>query len=173
MEVNGINLDPTATAGITDTIGTQSRQTNQSVANDYTSEGKRAGRGLLTQEDSFNKGLAYDNPMSTAIKKRYMGDYNLKENELSNRMLRSASEDRIRSLHSASQMAAEEVQQNKQKEMLRNEIDQANKRARGAVLGNVLGIVGGIVGGIYGGAGGAQAGYAAGSGIGQAAGEGG
>ncbi len=169
MEVNGVNLDSTSSQEISGIVKDQNRS-NQSIANQYT-QGAEQGRGLLTQDNNFNQGLAYgSNPMSHAIKSRYIQDYNLKERELKSAAIKNASADHIKNLNAVTQMASEEVMQNRQKEMLKNEIDQQNKRARGAVVGNVLGIVGGVVGGIYGGAAGAQAGYAGGQGVGNAVG---
>jgi len=163
MDVNGMSLDATSTKEIGDLVS--DNRTNAGVAQDYM-RGTGAGRGLLTQEDTYNSGLAYGNPMSHAIKQRAMNDYNTQYKEISNRALRAASEDHIRNLASASQMANEEVQMNRQKEMLKNQIDQANKRARGQVLGTVLGITGGIAGAYAGGPAGAMAGYSAGQGVG-------
>ena len=170
MDVNGQNLDPTATPAITEHVG--SLGNNQSVASSYNS-GLSTGRGLLGQSDSFNSQLGYGNQAETqAIRNRYAGNYGLKENELRIENVRNASDDNVHNLMAATQAASAEVQLNKQKSLLAWQIDQANRRARGQVLGTVLGITGGVIGGVVGGgAGGAMAGYAAGSGIGNAYGQ--
>lgn len=163
MNINGMSLDATSTKEVGDLVS--DNRTNSGVAQDYM-RGADVGKGLLTQNDTYGSGLAYGNPMSQAIKQRAMSDYNSQYKDISNRALRAASEDHIRNLASATQMASEEVQMNRQKEMLKNQIDQANKRARGQVLGTVLGITGGIAGAYVGGPAGAAAGYSAGQGVG-------
>ncbi len=168
MDVNGVDLESSYSPAI-ESLALEGRRTNADVGRSYM-EGTNVGKGLLTQPDSFNQGLAYGSPMQAAIKQRYTNDYNFKQSELSHKMLRSASEDHLRNLASTTQMANEEVMQNRQKEMLKNEIEQANKRARGQVLGSVLGIVGGI-GGAYLGAG-TGAGIAGGGMLGMQAGQG-
>ncbi len=147
-------------------------QSNQDVANTYGSGAMSAGRGLLNAPNHTNSSLSYgDQATTSAIQSRYQQKYTQNENALKLDVMKSAQSDHIRNLQSATQMASQEVEQNRQKALLKWKIDQANKKARGAIVGQTLGIVGGVVGGIYGGAAGAGAGYAAGSGIGQAYGE--
>lgn len=165
MDINGIDLEARGNAQV-DALALEGRKSNADVGREYM-QGTQAGRGLLTQPSDGNQGLAYGSPMQAAIKQRYMNEYNFEHQKLNNRVLRAASEDHLRNLSATSQLANEEVQQNRQKAMLKNEIEQANKRARGQVLGTVLGITGGIAGAFAGGPTGAMAGYAAGSGAGQ------
>jgi hypothetical protein len=169
MDVNGVSLDSTSSPALGALVDEHGKQTNSSIAQGYM-QGAGVGKGLLNNPDQGNQNLAYGNPMSTAIRQRYMGEYTQNMNEINNRVLRAASADHIRNLATTSQLASQEVEMNRQKELLKNQIDQANKRARGQVLGTILGIVGGIGGAVAGGAGGAMAGYQLGQGAGQVAG---
>lgn len=173
MDLDGHNVDSAADPSITANINEQVGQTNHGIAAQYGS-GMAQARGLLNQPDNYNQGISYgDKATSDAIRSRYSQGFHRHENELSTDIMKNASRDHIANLHVASQAAGQEVEDNRQKAILRWKVEQANKKARGAVLGNVLGIVGGVVGGIYGGgAPGAMAGYAAGQGVGNAVGGG-
>src|SRR5579872_4359226 len=164
MDVNGQSIDPTATPAITQNVSNQTGISNQGLANSY--DGSSAGRGLLSGQsnNNFNSTLGFGNSAETAvIRARYMPQYQRQESQLSLDQIRGAQEDHIRNLQVATQAAGEEVQINRQKAILANQIDQQNKKARGAVLGTTLGIVGGVVGAVYGGPAGAAAGYGLGS----------
>ena len=151
----------------------QLNQTNQSRANSYTQDALPAAKGLLNADDNFNGGLSYgDKATSQAIKSRYAQGYHQSENKLKLDMIKGAQADHIHALGVASKAAGLEVEQNRQKMQLKWKIEQANKKARGAVVGEVLGITAGIVAGVYTGGAGAAAGYSAGKGVGQAVGEG-
>jgi hypothetical protein len=170
MEINGQDLEYESNEALRDTIAQQTQRSNQDLANTYNS-GISEGRGLLNSQDGFDSSVSYGNKAEAdAIRSRYMPSYKRAETSLKIDNMKNAQSDQIRHLAIASQAAAQEVEINKQKTLLKWKIDQANKKARGAVLGNVLGIVGGVVGGIYGGPAGAMAGYGAGQGIGNAAG---
>lgn len=170
MEINGQSLEPTADKSITASIDRQVGQSNADIAANYSS-GNSQARGLLNSNDNFNNNLAYgSNAESDAIKSRYMPQYNLQEKQLNLDNLKNAQTDHLRGLQVATQAASEEVQLNKQKALLKWQIEQQNKKARGAILGTTLGIVGGVVGTIYGGPAGGAAGYAAGQGVGNAVG---
>lgn len=164
MDFQGMSLDSTSSPEMA-AIVQEGKRSIGDVNKGYKQDTGKA-RGLLNAPDTFNQQLGYSNPMSAAIKSRTQNDFNFKMKDLDSRTLRAASEDHIRNLSATTQAATQEVMQNRQKAMLREQIDQANKRARGQVLGTVLGIVGGI-GGAYAGPAGAAAGYAAGSGAGQ------
>ena len=179
MDINGYSLDSENPASITANVNTQANQTNQDIANQYTGDAKSAGRGLLNSTDNFNNGLSFgDKAQTQAIQSRYTQAYNRGESALSLDALKNAQSDHIRNLQIATQAAGQEVELNRQKAIMKWNIEQQNKKARGAILGTTLGIVGGVVGGVvgaYGTAGvgtaaGAAAGYAAGQGVGQAVG---
>lgn len=143
---------------------------NADLAKKY-SAGSGEARGLLMNAPDSNSGLSYgDRAISDAIKSRSMREFNTSQNRLELETMKSAQTDHLRNLQVATQAASQEVEQNKQKAILRWKIDQANKASRGQVLGTTLGIVGGVVGAVYGGPAGAAAGYAAGSGVGSAVG---
>jgi len=167
MEIGGMSLDATSSPEMA-ALAKEGKRSNADISQNYMQDTGKA-RGLLDAPDTSNQKMAYSNPMSTAIKNRYSNDFNFQSKQLNNRILRAASEDNIRNLAATTQAATQEVLQNRQKEMLRNEIDQANKRARGQVLGTVLGITGGI--GAMAATGGnpaaGMAGYQMGSGAGQ------
>lgn len=149
-------------------INEQVGQTNAGIAKGYTS-GNAEARGLLAQPENFNQGLSFgDRATSDAIKGKYMQSYAHKESQLNNKMLQSADQDHVRKLQNAANMAGEEVELNKQKEILRHKKAQAARAARGAVLGQVLGITAGVVAGVYTGGAGAGAGYMAGNAAGNA-----
>lgn len=166
------SLDATHDPAIDNALNSQSGS-NADLAKTY-SAGASATRGLLNNPDS-GQGLSYgDRAVSDAIRSRSSAGYNRSMNELSLNTMRSAQEDHLRNLQVATNAATQEVEQNKQKAILKWKIDQANKSARGAILGTTLGIVGGVAGAaMTGGAaapGGAMAGYALGSGVGNMAG---
>lgn len=170
MDLNGYNVDSTSDPSITANVNDQISHTNADVAGKYGS-GIPQARGLLAQPENFNNQLGYgDKATSAAIKSRYSMPYMREEQQLKLDNMRNASTDHIRNLQVASAAAGQEVEDNRQKAILRWKVEQANKKAKGAAIGNVLGIIGGVVGGIYGGAGGASAGYSAGQGIGNMAG---
>lgn len=166
--INLADLQSGSSNAVGSSVNEQVHQSNAGLANQYNS-GLSSGRGLLNQQSNTNQGLAYgDQATSDAIKSRYMKDYQRTENKIKLDNVRNAQEDHIRNLQMASNAAGQEVEQNKQKSILKWKIDQANKASRGQALGTVLGIVGGVAGGVTGGAAGAGAGFAAGSGIGNA-----
>lgn len=173
-----IDTDASSSPQIGEMIG--SAGTNQQLHDQYNS-GSQEARGLLTRPDGYNSGLAYgDNATTAAIKSRYMQGYNRQEKELSTENMLNANKDNIKKLQIATDMAGQEVELNKQKELLKWKIKQANKAHRGAVLGNVLGIVGAVAGGAVAAAGsfgigtvgGAAAGYAGGQALGNSIGGG-
>lgn len=168
MDVNGINVDPYSSPAVGDLSRNTNVQTPSQIAGDYSSAMSQ-GKGLLNSSDNFDKGLGYGNHAETqAIKNRYMPEYGLQESKLNYENVRNAETDKLQHLQVVTGLAGQEVQLNKQKALLKWQVEQQNKKARGAVLGNVLGIVGGVVGAIYGNAPGAAAGFAAGEGAGQA-----
>lgn len=159
-------------------VGTEARaQTADSMAKQY-GAGTENARGLLNQGgNTFNEGLSYgDKAMSSAIRGKYMGEFNRNAHKVNLNNLRNADEDHIRKLSVASELANQEVEMNRQKEILKHKMKQAKKQQRGAMIGQVLGIVGAVGGGVAGNiaapgvgtAPGAMAGQAIGSGLGQA-----
>ncbi len=179
MDISGYDIEETAEPNITSNINHQIGQSNASTAAGY-SGGMSQARGLLTAPDSFNQASASgDSAMSAAIRSRSNQQYGLQENQLKVSIAKNADADHLRNLQVATAAAGQEVEMNRQKQILKFKMDQANKKARGQILGTTLGIVGGIVGGVAGGmstggagaASGAMAGYGIGSGVGQAAGE--
>lgn len=173
MDLNGYNVDSTATPAIGAHISELGSETNAGIASQYGS-GIPTARGLLNSDSGLSSSMAYgDKATSDAIKARYSMPYMRKENELRVDVMKNASADHIRNLQVASMAAGQEVEQNRQKAILKWKVEQANKRARGAVYGSVLGIVGGIAGGVAGGmAGGGAPGAMVGIGAGQALGSG-
>lgn len=170
MELNGQSLEATADPNITANVNQFSSGNIQSTADSYGSGG--AGRSMLNVPNRFDQGLGSSNDVQmAAIRNRYMPQFDRQERQLNLDNLKAAGTDRIRNLQVATQAASEEVQLNKQKAILKDKIEKAQRAARGAVLGHVLGIVGGVVGGIatmgtVGVAGGFAAGEAAGQAIG-------
>lgn len=168
------NLAPTVSPQITDMVN------NNPSASEYAKEytHNEPAKGLLNDTSNYSKNLGTeDTGMSQAIKSRYMQDYGVKDKQLDLNIAKQAQTDKLQHLLSVSQLANQEVMQNREKALLKYRIEQANKKARGAVLGTVLGITGGIVGGVLGamaggvGApGGAMAGYALGQGVGNSVG---
>lgn len=153
-------------------VGSDARnETAKSLAGQY-SGGVENARGLLSQGgNELNSGLNYgDQAMSLAIRQKYMGEFNRNVHKVNLNNLRAADEDHIRKLSVASELANQEVEMNRQKEILKHKMKEAKKAQRGAMVGQVLGIVGGVVAGAYSGGAAAGAGYAVGSGIGNAAG---
>lgn len=176
MDINGISLEPTADPHITSHVNELNSYTGNDLGQNYLSD-KPQARGLLGADSSFDKSLGYgDDGTMKAIQSKYAQKYNLGERQLDLNTMRQADADHLLALNSAAGLANQEVLQNQQKALLRYEIEQANKRAKGQILGQVLGITGGIVGGVagaYSGTGpagvavGASAGYNLGSGAGQ------
>jgi hypothetical protein len=175
MQVNGedIDLEPTVSKDVTGLVNEGVGQSNQGIAQSYTA-GNSQARGLLNRTDGFNDQLSYGNSAeSAAIRSRANRGYNRSEYQLNTKAMQAADSDHVRKLQMASALAGEEVETNKQKEMLKYKIEQANKRARGAIVGTVLGIVGGAAGaylGLGAGVGGAAAGAMVGSQLGEGAG---
>ncbi len=174
MDLNGYNVDSASSPAIDANVNGLVHQSNADLGNQYLSHTSEA-RGLLNQPNNFSSNLGYgDAATSEAIRSRASQPYLRQEGQLKLDVMQNAASDHIRQLQVASQAAGQEVEDNRQKAILRWKVDQANKKARGAVLGNVLGIVGGVVAGVYtagtGAAAGAAAGYAAGQGIGNAVG---
>lgn len=176
----GVKMDDVqeTSSPIIQALGSEARnETAESMAKQY-GGGTENARGLLNQGgNSFNSGLSYgDKAMSSAIRGKYMGDFNRNAHKVNLNNLRNADEDHIRKLSVASELANQEVEMNRQKEILKHKMKQAKKQQRGALIGSVLGIVGGVAGGVAGsmaapgvGTGaGAMAGSALGSGLGQA-----
>lgn len=164
MQIDGqdISLDPTASKEVTGLVNEASRPQSNYTA------GNSQARGLLNRADGFNDQLAYGNGAeSAAIRSRYSQAYNRSEYDLNTKMMQNASLDKIKKLQTVSALANEEVETNKQKEILKHKIEQANKRARGAIIGTVLGIAGGAAGAyLTKSPEGASAGYAMGEGTG-------
>lgn len=169
MDLNGYNVDSSSSPAIEANVNGLVGQSNADVAHQYGQHTSEA-RGLLNQGENFNSRLGGygDKATTDAIRSRYSMPYNREEKRLKLDIMQNAATDHIRNLQVASQAAGQEVEDNRQKAILRWKVEQANKKARGAVLGNVLGIVGGVVAGIYSGGTGAAAGYAAGQGAGNA-----
>lgn len=171
MEINGISLDPYASPELTNYIGEQSNENRGNVASNYL-QGTQTTKGLLDQpvaQNSLDKSLSYgDQATGAAIRSRYSQPYNRSMNELKTDYLKYADADHLKNLQASASLANTEVEQNRQKEMLKYQIEQANKRARGAIVGTVLGIVGGGVGLLVtqGNPAGGMAGYSAGQGLG-------
>lgn len=161
--------DPSLAAFSNEQVG----QTNQAIANNYGGAAMAAGRGLLNTPNPTNSSLSYgDQATTSAIQSRYQQKYNQGEAQLKTDIMKSAESDHVRNLQVATDAAGKEVELNKQKALLKWKIDQANKKARGAVVGEVLGIVAGAATTYFSGgnvAAGAAA-YQAGKGVGQSAG---
>jgi hypothetical protein len=163
------SLDYTSSPALSQAISEQSGS-SADLGRQY-SLGASQARGLLTNAPDSNSGLSYGNrAVSDAIKSRTMGGFNRSMNELNLNTMKAAQSDHLRNLQVATNAATQEVEQNKQKAVLRWKIDQANKAARGQIVGTTLGIVGGVAGAVFGGPAGAMAGYAVGSGVGNAVG---
>ncbi len=162
MDVNGISLESTANPAVTGLVNDANSHSNADIAQKYNS-GTSQARGLLNTPDHMNDQLSYGNKAQTdAIKSRYDRSYGRQETALSLKTMMNADADHVRNLQNASQLANQEVETNRQKDLLKNKINQANKRARGQVLGTVLGITGAVAAGYATGGAGAGAGYAAG-----------
>lgn len=170
MELNGYNVDSTSDPAISQHVSDLGHQTNADVARDY-SAGGAAAKGLLTP-DNYNTGLSYgDRATHAAIRSRYMQPAVQQEQQLSTEIMSKASGDHIRNLTMATQAAGQEVEMNKQKAMLKYQVEQANRRAKARIYGDVLGIVGGVAGAVGGGVAGGPMGAVAGAGAGQKLGE--
>lgn len=178
MNVDGMDISDYSSPSLNTYATGQANETNSDMANSYM-EGTGASQGLLNpigKQGAFDSTSHYgDNATLSAIRSRANVPYNIQMGELSTNTMRAADADHIRNLQVASNMATQEVEQNRQKDLLAYSIDQANKRARGAILGSILGITGGIAGGVggafaggpTGAAYGAMGGYALGSGAGE------
>lgn len=168
MDVNGISLDSTADRNITGLVNEGLNTSNHQVADKYNA-GNQQARGLLNSPSNFNQGLNYgDQVQSDAIKSRYNQAYGRQEQSLTLKNMMNADQDHVKQLQAASQLAGQEVETNKQKALLKNKIEQANKRARGQMLGSILGITGAVGGAYLGGGAGAGAGFQAGAAAGNA-----
>ncbi len=151
----------------------QAGQSNQDIANTYGQAAMASGRGLLNAPNNTNSSLSYgDQATTAAIRGRTNQKYTQEENGLKLDIIKNAQADHIRNLQSATQLASQEVEQNRQKALLKWKIDQANKKARGSIVGETLGIIGGAAAAYYSGGNmaAAGAGYQAGKGIGTAVG---
>jgi hypothetical protein len=143
------------------------------------SQGSRFASGLLDQPSSFERGLggAPASPELSAIKAKYNQEFGQSQRRLNLNVMKQGEEDNLRKIQIANQMAAEEMEINRQKELLRWQRKQAKRAARGQMIGSVLGIVGAGAGMAIGGPGGRAAGgmvgYSVGSGVGNIAGSGG
>lgn len=166
MEIGGQSLEASSDPSIGANVNEYSRGTNQSLADSFHSN---AGRGLLAAPDTFDRTSNFGNGAERdAIRNRYMPQFDRQEKQLNLDNIKGASMDRLRNLQVATEAAGQEVQMNKQKAVLKDKIEKAQRAARGAVLGHVLGIVGGVVAGVYTGGAGAAGGFAAGEAAGQA-----
>lgn len=165
---SGGSTETTASPQLTGLINSETSTNANKIAANYGS-GIEEGRGLLNAPDNFNKNLSYgDAGTLGAIKSKYNQEYNQNAKQLSTKLMSQANTDQIKRLAVASQAADQEVELNRQKEFLKYQKSQANKKARGAVLGHVLGIVGGVVAGAYTAGAGAPAGFMAGEAAGNA-----
>ena len=133
--------------------------------------------GLMNQPDNYSQKLGgADNAQLNAIKSKYDQKFGQDQSRLNLTLMKQANEDHLRKVQIANQMANQEMEINRQKEMLRQQRKAAKRQARGAMIGNVLGIVGAVGGGLAGGLGtggtpmGAIAGASVGNSLGQAAG---
>lgn len=166
MDLGSIDTTSYRDPSLGATIDSQVGKSNADIGRSYTS-GNQEARGLLNDPGQLNKSLGFnDQAMGDAIRSKYMQGYGHKESQLNNKMFQQADADHIRQLAGASELANQEVEMNRQKEILRWKVQQSKKAQRGAILGNVLGIAG-AAGGAY--AGGPQ-GMMAGMQGGQAAG---
>lgn len=131
------------------------------------SQGVDDSRGLLTQQDNTNQGLAYgDEALSSAIRGKMSKGYNVARSGLENKMKLDARNEHQAKLMTAHQMANEEANLNFQKEMIKYKQKKMKQAQRQQLIGQVLGLTGAVVGGVYGGPAGAAAGGAAGNMVG-------
>lgn len=166
MEIEGQSLEASADPNIAANVNEYGRGSNQSLADSFSSG---AGRGLLSSRNNFDQDTGFGHSAEMdAIRGRYMPQFDRQEKQLKLDNLKAAGMDRIRNLQVATEAAGQEVQMNKQKTILKDKIEKAQRAARGAVLGHVLGIVGGVVAGYFTAGTGAAAGFAAGEAAGQA-----
>lgn len=136
---------------------------------DYTS-GTQSARGLLNDAGSLERSLSYQNPTLSAIKQKYgSSEFGRESKRLRLDMFRNAQEDNLRKVQVANELASQEIEINRQKEMLRRQRKAASKAARGQLIGSALGIIGAGAGMYLGGPG---AGRVAGAMIGQSVGQG-
>lgn len=146
--------------------GNEARQ--GSIDKNYSnySQGLSQGRGLMDNVGNFSERLGSATPEASAIRAKYDQDFGKEQKRISLGMMRQAQEDNIKKLQAANQMADQEMEINRQKELLKWQRKQAKKAARGQLVGNVLGIVGAVGGAVVGGAPGAMVGYSVGQGAG-------
>lgn len=128
----------------------------------------RGSSGLIQSDNQFNKSLGM-NPQTDAIRSKYMGEFNKAQDRQDLELSKSSTQDHLKKLAIASDLASQEIQLNQQKAMLRAKIKRANKQARAQTIGAVLGIVGTGVGAFYGGPSGAVGGGMLGQSLGTAA----
>lgn len=140
----------------------------ESVAASY----QPPAQGLLGNSDGMNSGLAYSNPMSTAIQQRTQRGFQHEQNKLNVEIKNNARNTYFDRLQHATKLAQDEQTMNFEKEMMRRKAKEAKKQARGQAIGSVLGIVGGVVGAVYGGPAGAAAGSQIGGAVGNNIGQG-
>lgn len=165
------NTDATSSLEIRDLTQGEAGQTSQGRASEFMAPAKQAGRGLLNQDDTFNKGLSYgDSATIDAIRSKYKADYNRAEKKISHDTLLKADESRLRSLQVTSDLAGKEVEMNRQKEILKWKQKQAKRQAKAALVGSVLGLTGAAAGAAIGGPAGAMVGMSAGTAAGNMAG---
>jgi len=136
--------------------------------NTYKQAGREA-KGLLNADSSFNTGLSYRSPQTDAIRSKYLGEFNKAQERVDLDLSKSATNDHVKKLAIATDLANQEIQINRQKAMMRSRIKRANKQARAQTIGAVLGIVGAGAGAFFGGPSGAVGGGMVGQGIGNAA----
>jgi hypothetical protein len=134
--------------------------------------GSASARGLLSDSGGLDRSLSYDNPTLSAIKQKYgASEFGRENKRLNLSMFRAAQEDNLRKVQVANELAGQEIEINRQKEMLRRQRKAASKAARGQLIGTALGIVGMGVGAYMGGPGaGRLAGAMVGNAVGQGAG---
>lgn len=129
-------------------------------------------RGLLNSPRGHSEDLGGNNPMRSAIRSKYAGEFERRADKLKLNNIKSANTDHLKKLEVATQLAADEQRMNFEKEMQRQKMAKAKQAMRAQLVGSVLGIVGGVAGGAYGGPTGAIAGSALGQGAGTAIGGG-
>lgn len=133
------------------------------------SKGTERAQGLMNAPDTFQQGLGgQPNPMSDAIRNKYMGEFNQGQRALKTQQKMDASNQYFDKLAKVKEMVGQEQQMNFEKAMAKYKAEQAKKAARGALVGQVLGIVGAVVAGAYTGGAGAAGGYMAGNAVGNA-----
>lgn len=162
------DLSPMISKEISD-LGADARAGSaQQLYKDYTGEANQAASGLMadTSTERFNAGLGGNNdPTLSAIKNKYNKQFSHNQQRLSLGAMRDAEEDNLRKIQVANQLADQEMEMNRQKEMLKQQMKKAKRAARSATIGNILGVAGAGAGFAFGGG---PAGAAVGMGSGQA-----